>query len=246
MYQVRHRSSRAVVGAVAAMVSLLVLAGTAAAHHAEVTAAYGCDGKVSFTAYAWNGPTNASKTNSDIGVWYRLDGGAFVELTSPAYHFDAGNAFQFSDAFDGQGALVVTVKVQAQANWGNGVAPGDSRQATVSLPVGCQPATTPVPPTEVPPTEVPPTTIPVTEVLPIEVPPIQEEPIDAAPTLAPTTVNQVLAATGAPTVTPPPTSTDDSSSEPQMSAALVIGLLFFMTLVLGVSSRRLRPIRTRR
>src|SRR3712207_2264622 len=80
-----------------ALTMLLTLAGSTAAHHAEVTASMNCSSVVSFTAYAWNGSTSASRTNPDIGVWYSREGGPFIELTSPRYRFGRDNNYQFSD-----------------------------------------------------------------------------------------------------------------------------------------------------
>ena len=143
----RNRATRALTSLGLAVSMTAALAGIVAAHHADVTAAMDCDGVVTFTSTAWNGPSNASRTNPDIGVWYAVDGGAFTELLSADYYFGPDH-FSFTDAIEGRDAASVTIKVQAQANWGNGTGPGDSRQATAFAPEDCvvvEPTPTPTP-----------------------------------------------------------------------------------------------------
>ena len=139
-----HRK-RHIRGALAvAIATLMMLPGVVAAHHAEITATINCAGLVSFTATAWAGPTAASRTNDDIGVWVSKDGGAFLLLEDDSYFFASSNGFTFSDTYAAGSATTVTVKVQALDNWGNGSAPGDPRQTTVTKSQNCvEPTPTP-------------------------------------------------------------------------------------------------------
>ena len=143
----RNRATRALTSLGLAAVLTAALAGIVSAHHADVTAQIDCDGLVTFTSTAWNGPTNASRTNPDIGVWYSVDGGAFTELLNVDYFFGPDH-FSFTDSIGLSGATFVTIKVRAQANWGNGTSPGDSRQATAFAPTDC--VEPPPPPTPTP------------------------------------------------------------------------------------------------
>lgn len=123
----------------------VVLAASAFAHHAEVTAQVDCNGNVNYTATAWEGypddpntPENEyelSRSNPRIGVWYSVDGGAsFASVTENS--FTPENGYTFSGSFTLSQPLpeTVIVKVQALANWGNGQGPGGPRQ-TSALPV---------------------------------------------------------------------------------------------------------------
>jgi len=144
----RNRATRALTSLGLALTLTAALAGIVAAHHADVTAEMDCDGVVTFTSTAWNGPSNASRTNPDIGVWYAVDGGPFTELLNVDYYFGPDH-FSFIDTLEGLDAASVTIKVQAQSNWGNGTGPGDSRQATAFAPEDCvvvvEPTPTPTP-----------------------------------------------------------------------------------------------------
>ena len=154
----RNRATRAVTSLGLAVALTAAFAGIVAAHHADVSAQIDCDGVMTFTSTAWNGPTNASRTNPDIGVWYSVDGGAFTELLN-VDHFFGPDHFSFTDSLELPGAIFVTIKVRAQANWSNGTAPGDSRQATAFAPNDCVEELPPPPP---PPTPTPtPTATPV-------------------------------------------------------------------------------------
>jgi hypothetical protein len=212
-----------------AVAALLVLPGAVAAHHADVTASMDCDGLVSFTVTAWNGPTNASRTNPDIGVWVSKDGGAFVELTSPDYFFAASNGYTFSDTYDAGDASSVVVKVQAQANWANGTEPGDPRQATASAPSDCvQPTPTPTPtPTATNKPDPTPTPTPT----PTATPP-SEPTATPTPTTKPT--GGVEAETGTPKTTLPPTATIDGSTDGGTGSGLPIVLIALLGIAVAV------------
>jgi hypothetical protein len=140
----RNRATRALTSLGLAVAMTAALAGIVAAHHADISAQMDCDGVVTFTSTAWNGPTNASRTNPDIGVWYSVDGGPFTELLNVDYFFGPDH-FSFTDSLELPGATFVTIKVRAQANWGNGTAPGDARQATAFAPNDCVEEPTPTP-----------------------------------------------------------------------------------------------------
>jgi hypothetical protein len=218
-----------------ALAALVLLPGAVAAHHADVTASLDCDGLLTFTATAWTGPNAASRTNSDIGVWVRKEGGSFVELTSDDYFFAASNGFSFTDTYDAGDADSVTVKVQAQANWANGSGPGDSRQVTVDAPDDCvQP--TPVPPTDAPPTDAPPTDTPT------DAPPTDAPPTDP-PVKTPEPNGSVLSETGKPKTTLPPTATIDGSSDGGSGSALPIILIALLGIAVTIGL--LSPASTR-
>ncbi len=226
-----------------ALGALLLLPSVVAAHHADVTASIDCDGLLTFTSTAWNGPDAASRTNPDIGVWVKKDGGSFVELTSDDYFFAASNDYSFTDTYDVGDADSVTVKVQAQAKWANGTAAGDSRQVTVDAPDDC------VEPTPVP--------TPVPTPTPTPVPTPTEAPT-VAPTVAPTDGPQntppppkgsVLSETGKPKTTLPPTSTIDGSNDGGSGSALpliliaLLGIAVTIGLLSPASSRSRKRIR---
>lgn len=143
----RNRATRALTSLGLAVTLTAVLAGIVAAHHVDVSAQIDCDGVLTFTATAWNGPTDSSRTNPDIGAWYSVDGGPFTELLNVDYVFGPDH-FSFTDSLELPGAIFVTIKVRAQANWGNGTAPGDSRQTTAFAPADC--VEVPPPPTPTP------------------------------------------------------------------------------------------------
>ena len=163
----RKRATRALTSLGLAVALMGALAGIVAAHHADVLAGVDCDGLVTFTSTAWNGPSDASRTNPDIGVWYSVDGGPFTELLNVDYYFGPDH-FSFTDSLELQGSIFVTIKVRAQANWGNGALPGDPRQATAFAPNDC--VGEPPPPTPTPtPTAAPTATPAVTTTTPAPV-----------------------------------------------------------------------------
>ena len=104
---------------------LAAFTGIASAHHAEVVASAACGGHISFTSTAWNGSTEASRTNPKIEISYSVNSGStFTKLAQKAaYQFNKANNYQFTDSFDLAAPLPssVIVKAQAIANWANGV-----------------------------------------------------------------------------------------------------------------------------
>jgi hypothetical protein len=222
MTAIRHRRGHLRWAGIVALAALLLLPGAVAAHHADVTASMDCDGLVSFTATAWNGPTNASRTNPDIGVWVKKDGGSFVELTSSDYFFAASNDYSFSDTYDAGDASSVVVKVQAQANWGNGVEPGDSRQTTATRPEDCEkPTPTPTPTDEPTPTPTP-TATPT------------DGPTPTATEAVSTPTGEVLSETSKPKTTLPPTSTIDGPGDGGTGSALPIILIALLGIAVAI------------
>jgi hypothetical protein len=125
----------------------------ALAHFPEVEGTEDCTGKVSYTARAWNGPDDASRTNPDIGVY--VDG-TLVQHGA----FTPENDFTFSGSVQLDAPKTVHVKVVALAPWGSGRPAGASREITVRAPSDCETTTTTTvsPPTTAPPSSVAPST----------------------------------------------------------------------------------------
>jgi hypothetical protein len=126
------------------------------AHFPEIQGTEDCNGHLSYTVTAWNGPTPESRTNADIGVEVN---GELVQHGS----FSPENNFQFTGSVDLGSPQTAHIKATALAPWGNGVAPGQSRSATVKAPSNCETTTTQ---TTAPPTTAPPTTAPPSSVAP--------------------------------------------------------------------------------
>jgi hypothetical protein len=132
------------------------------AHFPEVQGTEDCNGHLSYTVTAWNGPTPESRTNPDIGVTVNgkeVQHGAF----SPA------NNFSFTGSVELGTPQTAHITVTALAPWASGVAPGQSRSATVKAPSGCETTTTTettTPTTVAPSSSVAPTTAPPTTVAP--------------------------------------------------------------------------------
>jgi hypothetical protein len=125
------------------------------AHFPEVQGTEDCNGHLSYTVTAWNGPTPESRTNPDIGVEVN---GQLVQHGA----FSAANNYQFTGSVELGSPQTAHIKATALAPWGNGVAPGQSRSATVKAPTNCETTTT----TEAPTTTVAPTTAPPASVAP--------------------------------------------------------------------------------
>ena len=154
----RTRFAMFVAGVAIAVAGVVVGGGVASAHHPEISAIASCDNIVRWTAYAWNGPDDASRTNPDVVVTYSVDLGASMPLTSG--QFSPGD-FQFSGQFPWPaGATRVDLTVTAVGAWGNGFGGGDARSVMVRL--DCSEATTTVQETTT--TTVPATTTTTTQV----------------------------------------------------------------------------------
>jgi hypothetical protein len=127
------------------------LASEAAACHSEIRATLDCNGKISYTATAWNdsGATTAGRTNSHVDVWVTTNG----QTQTQTGHFGSDNNFSFSGTFAVGSAQSATVYVQEKANWGTGDSPEAARSATVTRPSNCGSGTTPTPPPTTPPAQ---------------------------------------------------------------------------------------------
>ena len=135
------------------VVLLGLFAVAAYAHHVDVVATVHCDPvRVEYTATAWDGPSDAARTNPNIGVWYSVDGGAtFIKLPdSSAHAFNPANNFSFSDTItlSDPPPETVIIRTRAQARWADGNGPGEQRD-TSAIPVPPCPTT---PTTQSPPT----------------------------------------------------------------------------------------------
>jgi hypothetical protein len=120
-----------------ALVCLVCMAGwlasTAAACHSEVSATIDCDGKVSYTAAAWNSSdaSTKSRTNADVRVWASYDNGASYTQVGSG-HFGTDNGYSFAGTFSAGSAASVVVKVQEVARWASGDSPGPPRYVTAT------------------------------------------------------------------------------------------------------------------
>jgi uncharacterized repeat protein (TIGR01451 family) len=125
--------------------ALPLLPGVAQAHHAEIGASIDCDSVVSFTANAWSGQGQPgsqgwidSRTNDSVAVWYTVDGGSPVAVTSGA--FNQANGYSFSGTFQAPATGTIRVYAQAQVNWKNGAGPGGAQGTPpLSRPTNCGP-----------------------------------------------------------------------------------------------------------
>ncbi len=184
----RTRFAMFVAGVAIAVAGVVVGGGVASAHHPEISAIASCDNIVRWTAYAWNGPDDASRTNPDVVVTYSVDLGASMPLTSG--QFSPGD-FQFSGQFPWPaGATRVDITVTAVGAWGNGFGGGDARSVMVRL--DCSETTTTVQETTTTVQETTTTTVPATTTTTTQV-------ASNAPTTIATTTTAV--ASNAPTTT---------------------------------------------
>jgi hypothetical protein len=215
---------------------VLFMTGVAFAHHPEVTAGVDCKGLVTFTSTAWAGSEDdprtrrderdLSRTNPKIQVSYST-GGAFVVLPQKTtYAFNKANNYTFTDTFTLPSPLPasVVIKVQAIANWANGVGPGDSRQ-TSALTVPPCPTTTTTSTTQPPTTtttEAPTTTTTEAPTTTTTQPATTTTAPGATTTTHPTTTT--TAAPGSTTTTETPTTTLGASQVPPTVPTRVEGV----------------------
>jgi len=119
-----------------------LFAGTASAHHLDLTAVAVCDENnesvIEYTAVSWT-PSNTNnivnkRTNPLITILVNgipADSGAFASPT-----------FQFSGSIPAPGGATATVMARADGTWGDGFPGGQSDSVTVDLPQNCvQPST---------------------------------------------------------------------------------------------------------
>jgi hypothetical protein len=132
------------------LVGLVVVAPTAFAHHAVLSASASCPAPfaantytVHYTSNSWT--TGAGGANAGMFIEYRLNGGTWV--TGPSYVFpNQATVPSVSGTFDVSSASPITslaVRTNTNAAWGNGnTVPGPWPSAAgvpVALPTGCQP-----------------------------------------------------------------------------------------------------------
>jgi hypothetical protein len=119
--------------AIGLAVCLAFVPGLALAHYPVVSGEQNCGGTLTYTVRAWNGKTDASRTNPDVRV--KVDG-ALVQTGA----FTKENGFQFSGTVELGTPRTVVVWVKAFADWGNGAAPGEAHKVTVYPPKDCPPS----------------------------------------------------------------------------------------------------------
>ena len=117
-------------GGLAAVALQFLLAGTASAHHPEISAVAVCDENndlvIEYTATAWLGNTAAKRTNPDIAI---LANGS--EVDSGAF---ASPNFSFSDSVDAPTGTSAVMTARADGTWGDGFPGGQSQSVTVVYP----------------------------------------------------------------------------------------------------------------
>lgn len=134
---------------------LFFTAGTAFAHHADIAANISCAAKVDYTVTDWV-TTGAGLANPDIAVDYNI-GSGWVAL--PSGSFSVGHtAFSGSFTPNATPGTVVQIRATTAAAWDDGVAAGDSRSTSVTVPAPCVVVTTTTKPTTTTTTVVPTTT----------------------------------------------------------------------------------------
>jgi hypothetical protein len=127
-----------VASAALAYLALLIGAPSASAHHADISAAISCDGRVVFTAVAWQTASVPARANSAVAISYSVDQHSFVRLPQkPNYAFDPADRFSFTDSFQLAAPLPRRVVIAAQAidHWGDGTPAGpEHRTAALAVP----------------------------------------------------------------------------------------------------------------
>jgi len=129
---------RRIVAAAALLIGVITVfplfAGTASAHHSEISADVVCDGTVSWTASSWS--TGEQGTNPDIRVYLKVDNGATVEIATGA--FNAANNYRFSGTLQWPtGANKITISSKPNADWANGNTSRDGQSITLNKPNSC-------------------------------------------------------------------------------------------------------------
>jgi hypothetical protein len=116
--------------ALAVLALQFLVAGTAAAHHPDISAVAVCDDNdslvIQYTATAWQSPNALKRTNPQIDILVndvKVGQGAF-----------ASPNFQFSDSTAAPPGTSATVTALAVGNWGDGFAGGQSTSVTVTYP----------------------------------------------------------------------------------------------------------------
>jgi hypothetical protein len=114
----------------------LLLAGTAWAHHANVTGTVDCGGTVTFQVTSWRGVqprpgqpadlVGLSRTNGDVVLSYSIDGGPFRAAPTAPIVLDANDDYNVVGHFElpplAKGLeQTVVLRARADAPWGDGV-----------------------------------------------------------------------------------------------------------------------------
>ena len=258
--RLRRRSSRGLASLAFAAIALVVFAGTVLGHHSLISATYGCNGVVNYTAHSWTtdngtGQTLGQATNPNVSVKYSIDGlptsnPAKNWISLPSGAFNAGNNYQFSGSFSAT-SPTVDLLVHEVANWADGAGPEwNSANFLMGLtPANCAtptptPVVTPTPTPEVTPTPTPDVTpTPTPAVTPTPTPDVTPTPTPAV-TPPPSASIAGEPATPAPVVTPPTTSTVDGSGTGSAGSNLI--LAGFAMTGLGLAALLLTPRRARR
>lgn len=128
----RTNRSLALAG-VTVVAAQLLLAGTAQAHHPEISAVAVCDQNndlvIQYTSTAWTPVVNATvakRTNPQVDILVNN-----VKVSQGAY---ASPTFSFSGSVAAPAGSSATVTALAVGNWGDGVAGGQSTSVTVPYP----------------------------------------------------------------------------------------------------------------
>lgn len=129
---IKHKGRLAFSLAAAAL--QMLLAGTASAHHPEISAVAVCDENnelaIEYTSTAWASSYPLKRANSQIDILVNS-----VKVGQGAY---VSPSFQFSGSTAAPPGTSATVTALAVANWGDGYAGGQSTSITVTYPTeGC-------------------------------------------------------------------------------------------------------------
>jgi hypothetical protein len=127
----------------------------ASAHNSLITVSLACNGTASYTATAWNGPTTASRTDSDVRVFSSTDNGTTWTQVGTG-QFNQADHFSFSGTFSVGSSNSVRMRVQEFADWGDGTKPAPPGTAQANGPSNCTTTTTPTTPSTPPPPPVAP------------------------------------------------------------------------------------------
>ena len=125
----RTNGSLALAG-VTLVAAQLLLAGTAQAHHPEISAVAVCDQNndlvIQYTSTAWASSNPAKRTNPQIDILVNN-----VKVSQGAY---ASPSFSFSGSVAAPAGSSATVTALAVGAWGDGFAGGQSSSVTVTYP----------------------------------------------------------------------------------------------------------------